>query len=461
MSPTPLPDLPDLLRTVRRRYRLAPLPATLDAAVAAGSETALAFAMESARLALAGQEPLDDVWRDTFTDALAVLIRRAMAPDEGDPAFQAQVLKSGDAQVREWVRLEAQAASDARAVRAAVDALAHPGKLRRLPEDATRRALASLYARAAAGEWHALASEAAALSAALLEAGAPLRAQVREIGASAALKRLSDGEAMTATPPVLRYRALRARTTPAAGSDAAQAQGRASAREGLLAEQVAASALAELAAFLHRTGDAASPTYRVLRSLRTPRRLSGGGDGSKEEWDAAVVRCTAPGAGDVVLLAEVKAAPAAVTSDMPRLLRGLTRLAQAEADTAYAFASIDGPILLGGASLRALQPRGDHLPEQVIYLCSAARESRPSVLSAAAKGMLFAEPASLAFARALAAGSSPAGTALDPVWQSLVSESRLGGVLRQFDIACRAREAMLHTGDLSATLRALGHGGDV
>ena len=458
MQTSPAPDarppaaLYDLLRAAPRRYRAPPLPADLESAVVAGPEATLAYAIESARLAGERGTPTPAALGDAFAVALAALIRRAMTPDGGDPIFQAQVLQSRDAQVRDWVQIESIAATDARAVRAAVDAFAHPGKLRDVPAGARRDALSRLHALAAAGDWGALASETAFLDAQLTENEAPLHAGLRDLATHPALQRRIQADAMTQLEPVQRYRALRARRVPPAGSDIALDQGRAAAREGAQAEHAAADALRHVAEFLNQLEGDERGTYRVLRSLLTPRELSGGGDRSKEEWDAALVRTIGGGLCDVVLLAEVKAAPAAVTSDMPRLLRGLARLAQADEDASFAFASIDGAVRLRGGSLRALAPLGPSLPQTVIYLCQATSESRPTLLGAAAKAVLLSEGASLAFACALADGAAPPEADLAPVWEALPHEPRLRPTLSQYDTARRAREAMLFTGDLLATV---------
>lgn len=451
-NPGPQAALRDLLRAVPRRYRAPPLPASLEAAIAAGSEATLAFAIESARVAEERGAPLPSALGEAFTAALAALIRRAMTPGGGDPVFQAQVLQSRDAQVRDWAQMESAAVADARTVRAAVDAFAHPGKLRDMPQGVRRDALSSLHALAAAGEWRALADGVESFLATLGEEGARLKSDLHDLAVHPALQRRIRAEAMNTLEPVQRYRALRARRVPPAGSEIALDQGRAAAREGAQAEQAAADALRHVAAFLNDLEGSGQGTYRVLRTLLTPRELSGGGDRSKEEWDAAIVRSVDGGPGDVVLLAEVKAAPAAVTADMPRLLRGLTRLAQADARTSFTFASVDGAVQLSGTSLRALDPPGRSLPEPVIYLCSAPTESRPTLLGAAAKAVLLSESASLAFACALADGATPPHADLRRVWDALPHEPRLRATLNQYDTARRAREALLYTGDLRAAV---------
>jgi hypothetical protein len=193
----------------------------------------------------------------------------------------------------------------------------------------------------------------------------------------------------------------------------------------------------------------------VLRGLRTPAGLAGSAQGAKVEWDAAIVRRTDGETHDVVLLAEAKAAPAAAASDLPRLLRGLALLAQADANAACMFAAAEGAVRLGGASLRALQPVGSALPQRVVYLCPAPREARPAMLDPATRATLLSQPASLRFAAACSAGASPEPSGLVPVWDAVLHEPRLRAVLRQYDTACRAREAMLHPDDLRAAVDAL------
>jgi hypothetical protein len=156
----------------------------------------------------------------------------------------------------------------------------------------------------------------------------------------------------------------------------------------------------------------------------------------------------------------VKASPAAATSDLPRLLRGLERLAHAQEGDPYDFATPQGSVALGGDSLRALRPQGRALPPNVFYCCDAPAEAQPPVLSAAAKAVLLAEPASVAFAQQLAAGASPAAADLLPAWQELPHAPRLHATLHQYDTARSAREAMLHPEDLLAAVQGrLSHAG--
>ena len=445
MQPPPDTLLLAALAAAPRRFRLPPLPADADAAAAAGAAAALAIAIAAARGASERQLPLPADAEALFTQSLARLIAQALAPEGGDPAFQAAVLQAQDRDVRDHARLSRQRAADLRAVRSAIDAVAHPGKLQRMPAGAARDALAQLHALAAAGEWARLTQALAALP-------APDGLQP----AQAALQRLVRGDELLHLDAVQRYRALGARQGPLAGSDAAAARGRASAREGELAEQAGAQALRAVVDLMNRRAAAAADrgSFHVVRSLRTPGGFPGTASKAKEEWDAAILRSSADaqGATELVLLAEIKASPAAVSADLPRFLRGLQRLAEADAGTTYTFASDDGATQILGASLRRLRPHGHLLPPQVIYCCPAPAESQPqALLSAASKAVLLAEPASIAFAQRVVHGEpAPPHASLAPVWRALATTPRLRATLHQDETARLAREAMLHPDDLLA-----------
>lgn len=413
------------LRNAPRRYRLPPLPASVEAARVAGVDTALAFAIEAAR----SGKPAPAV-RDLFTESIAALIVEALAPTGGDPAFQALVLRSREAQVAEYVQLAAQADSDQRALRTSVDAIAHPGKLRAMPAGPRRDALARLHKLATAGAWSDLREAAAQLS--TEAAGEPLDTILAQPG----LARLERGAALLRDEAVHKYLALGERQGPRAGSAAAAVRGRAAARVGDAAEGATVQAFDEIARLL-------GAGHRVARSLRTPRGFPGAAEKAKDEWDVAMLRDT-----DIVLLAEVKASPTAASSDLARLLRGLRRLAHADPDTDYAFPCADGEARIAGASLRQLQPRLHALPPQVIYCC-VAEEARPQMLSAASKAVLLTEPACLAFAR----GELHRHQDLAPVWEALTTQPRLRSALHQDETARTVREAMLHPQDLLAAAR--------
>ena len=418
------------LRVAPRRYRMPPLPASGDAAVAKGPACALAFAIEAARAAL----PDSVGWatrcppslRDLFTSSLAALLQDAMTRD---PQFQALVLRSRDPRVAEFVRLSAKLAADQRTVRSLVDAIAHPGKLERQPPGSERDALAALHEWAAAGAWKELGDA---------------------LPPNPALERLTRRSAMLELDAVRHYLALCEQHGPMAGTDMAAAQGRASTRVGEEAERETVDSFRKIAEWLDPI------RYRVVRSLLTPRGFPGEVAKSKEEWDAAIVRNPdVSGPVDIALLAEVKASPAAASSDFSRLHRGLQRLAHADAASSYAFASADGEVQVAGESLRRLAPQDRRLPPHVIYCSTAPVESNPQVLGAATKAVLLAEPASLAYAQELSSGRTPSHEILSPVWDALTTTPRLRSALHQYETAQAVREAMLHPQDLlEAVLRA-------
>jgi hypothetical protein len=446
-----LPDaLLAALAAAARRYRMPPLPADAAAAAARGVDCALAFAIEAARTGSLRGAPPPAAARTLFAHSLAQLIRTALATKGGDPSFQALVLQSQEPLVAEFVRLAAQRAADERAMRAATDAIAHPGKLRAGNAGPLRDALSQLHGLAATQAWAALEHAARQLLHHDTAQDARARDALRAIVHHPALERLRRMEILQAHPAVQRYRSLGEQRGPVAGSAAAAAQGRAAARMGDDAERATVQALQAVAHWL--SGDTAGRgVYRVVRSLRPPAGFPGEAGKAKDEWDAAIVATSSgKSAANIVLLAEVKASPAAATSDLSRLHRGLVRLAHASPDASYPFASADGAVLLAGASLRQLRPHGRTLPPHVIYCCTAPPEAQPQVLSAAAKAVLLAEPASLAFADQLTRGASPDADALAPVWDALTMAPRLRSALHQYDTARAVREAMLHPEDLAA-----------
>lgn len=439
------------LRDAPRRYRLPPLPHGIAAAAAAGPETALAFAIEGARQGGDQRAPASPGLQDLFTRSLATLIRGALAADGGDPAFRALVLRTREAEVHEYTRLARQAPGDRRAVRAATDAFAHPGKLRAMDAGPLRDALSRVHELAAAGEWALLAGELRQL-AARPGAGEPVRAASDALLAGPALARLHGLDSLLQREAVQRYLALCGQRGPAAGSDAAAAQGRASARTGEAGEQATVRAFRAIARCLER-GSSQADRIHVVRGLRTPRGFPGEAGRAKQEWDAAIVRNDgAGGAADILLLAEVKASPAAATPDFARLHRGLQRLAHASAGRSYAFPSADGEVHVSGDSLRRLQPDGRALPAHAIYCCSAPAEVQPQLLSAASKTVLLGEPASLAFAGLLAGGAAPVHVMLAPVWEALAASPGLRQALHQDETSRTVRESMLHPDDLLATV---------
>jgi hypothetical protein len=436
------------------------LPHDAAAAAAHGPATAAAFAIEGARLAWrSGTEP-GAALRTLFIEALAGLIRIALRPDDGDPAFQALVLRAQQAEVDEHVRLAAQAEADRRGVMAVLDAIAHPGKLRQMAPGARREALASLHRLARDHAWPALRTAAAELLSHDLQHSHDLddtprlRSSLASLLQQPGLARLERGLALRSAPAVIRYEDLCARSGPAAGTEAGAAKGAAAARRGSTAEAEVVQALHRLAAAIGPRGPGGAGC-RVASRLLVPAGFPGPADKAKSEWDAALVHEAGAGAAaDVALLVEVKASSDAAVSDFPRLMAGLQRLAQARSEAAYDFRSDQGSWRIGGASLRQLQPAGDALPPQVIYCSTAPADAHVPMLSAASRGVLLTERASLAFAAALAGGGSPDPDQLGPVWTELGSAARLRAVLHQYDIARIVREAMLHPHDLLAAAEA-------
>lgn len=442
----------DLLRqavlAAPRRYLLPDLPADAVAACALGAEAALAWAIEQARvarspdvraspLARARAAPATAEARAVFLRALAALVRRAMAGEGGLADVQAAVLRAHDPAVDAWQRLCDQAAADGRAVRRAVDAVAHPGKTRRLPAGPQRARLERLHRLAHEEAWARLLSE---------------------LPDQPALQRLARADALRALPAVQRYRALRARHAPPAGSDAAAGVGRAAGEAGAQAERAVVAAFEAMARRLDGLDARSAAAHRhcVIQGLLPPRDLPGSSAQAKDEWDVALLRRDDDGhTHELLLLAEVKASPAAAATDLPRLLRGLRRLAGAAADRAWTFRSAQGEVAIDGASLQRLHVPGGALPPHVIYACTAEPEPHPLWLGAAARALLLAEPASLAFAHQVALGHEPPDEALAPAWAALRSAPRLRGVLHQRPTAQAARAAMLHPDDLLAALEAL------
>ena len=306
------------------------------------------------------------------------------------------------------------------------------------------------------------------------------------------LERLERGAALAGVPGVRRYRTLLARRGPPAAGDVAAAQGRTAARAGASAEAATVQSFGRIAGWLNAA--AGTACYRVVRGLRNPRELPAPAR-SKAEWDAAIVRTSATGAvpggaaparaadggapegasesgaGDrrtpeareadrsateLLLLAEVKAAPLAATEDLARLVRGLHALAQADAGAAYAFGGAPGagPVRIVGASLRRLRPDGLVPPANVIYACASDTEAPPRWLGPAARGALLADPASLAHAGRLLLGGTPGPDELLPLWDALREAPRWRAVVRQYEAARLARETMLHPVDLEHAVRS-------
>jgi hypothetical protein len=272
-----------------------------------------------------------------FIDTLARMIHEAMRKDRGDPAFQTMVLRHGVTQVREFASLSAHADRDRRHIRAAVNALAHPGKLQRLPPGLRRDALARLHAVAVASLWSKLRDIARGLvDMQEVASDTPVALSLKQLLDSDALRHLERLDDLASDELVLRYQTLWDRHGPRSGSHEAVAQGSVSKRRGADVEAMVAQALTKLA---QRLGDAegASGTYRVVTSMRVPASIPADADRAKSEWDAVLLRQTetiaATPVWDVCLLVEAKASVDAAATDLPRLLRGLRLLGHADEDT--------------------------------------------------------------------------------------------------------------------------------
>ncbi|MEN4918069.1 3-deoxy-D-arabino-heptulosonate 7-phosphate synthase [Achromobacter spanius] len=452
------------LRIVARRYRLQDLPDPTPGMQESDPSTALAIAIEQARASLARGEAPAAAPRRLFIGALACLIRTALREPNGDAVFQAMVLRHRAPRVREHASLCAHAGRDRRAVRTAVDALAHPGKRRSLSPGPIPDALAQLHAAASSASWTVLADQAARLLAmpdAVVDT--PIRQGLVRLQNDPALARLKRLDELASDPLVQRYQALWDRQGPRPGSAQAAEQGATSRRRGDAVEAMAATTLDTLARVLAK--DEGEP-YRVATSLRVPSSMPGDPERAKTEWDVALLRqagdagaahagaARAGAAWEVRLLVEAKASVDAATTDLPRLVRGLRLLAKADEDTAYAFGSRQGTMLLHGASLSALKTDEAALAATVLYFCDAPAETVPRLLGAASRMQLLSAPASLEFASRLADGQDAQALALEPIWLELVASPRWGAVLNQYPLLRQVRALMVHPDDLRAAIDA-------
>jgi len=482
------PELAGILSKVARRYPPPQLPAL---PLSEPPATVLAAVIEQARRALAeGRRPSTSM-KQRFLDALAALIRAAMQPENGDPAIQAMVLRHHDAVVREYASLHAHAHSDRRRVRTLVNAIAHPARLRRERQTAASTGtgaepeagtgiLAALYDHARAEAWEALASAGRAMlvdaappalggasnqgaTGAEAAPSSPLNNRLAHLLNSTALRRLRRLDALAAHDAVCRYRTLRDQMGPRARSDAASAGGSASHRRGAAVEAAAARALEALARRLNAAEDGGGPRYRVVTSMRAPATLPAHHSHAKTEWDAVLLRQAEDGTWEIGLLVEAKASVDAAATDLPRLLRGLRLLAQADENAVYTFQTREGAVALRGASLRRLPGSDADLAAAVLYCSNAPEQPAPRLLSAASRMQLLSAPASLAFASTLDAdahretGQGPETPAhretagrLEPVWRDLLASQRWHAVLNQYSTLCTALGLMVHVRDLEA-----------
>ncbi|SSW67807.1 3-deoxy-D-arabino-heptulosonate 7-phosphate synthase [Achromobacter agilis] len=451
--PPPHPLLDATLRAVARRYRV---PALCDLPRhGAAPATALACAIERARKSVAGGHAPAPAVRHAFLEALARLIRDALRADDGDPVFQAMLLRHRLAPVREYASLSAGAAQDRREILAAANAVAHPAKVERMPEGAPREAMARLHAAGASESWTALSDAARQLRDLPTAADAPPAGPALErLLGNPALTRLQRLDVLESDDGVRRYRALWEQQGPRPGSATAAAQGSASRKRGAAVEALALHALEALA--LRLNGAEGKVAYRAVSSMRVPPSIPASAERAKSEWDAALLRHADSGgaapAWDLCLLLEAKASADAAGTDFPRLLRGLRLLAHANARDTYTFSTRQGAFPLRGLSLHALPTGGDALEKSVLYFCDAPAEAMPRLLGAASRMQLLSSQASLEFANRLAQGQDAGLDALAPVWHQLLESPQWSGVLQQYPMLRQARGLMVHADDLMAAI---------
>ncbi|WP_454673954.1 3-deoxy-D-arabino-heptulosonate 7-phosphate synthase [Achromobacter pestifer] len=456
----PLPPssllLDEILRAAPRRYRVPSAPVGAEQVKHAGAATTLAVTIEVARQALADGLAPDMATKQAFIHALGRLIQEAVRQDEGDPAFQAIVLRHRVAQVREYAALSAIADQDRRQIHATVNAIAHPEKLKRLPPGPPRDVLAQLQTAAATASWTALSDAGQRLRAMPESASDPTieRALARLLD-EPALERLQRLDALAPDAHVQRYQSLWDRHGPRSGSPGAAAQGSAAQRRGAAVEASATQALDALAQRLNDAEGSLSP-YRVVTSMRVPSSIPASAERAKTEWDAVLLR-KAPADNDtpvwdVCLLVEAKASVDAATTDLPRLQRGLRLLAHADDNTAYPFKTEQGIVHLRGASLQALPWDIPGLAQVVLYCCDAPAETTPRLLSAASRMHLLSAPASVDFAIKLAGPQPPDPEALEPVWRLLLESPQWTPILHQYPMLRDIRDMMVHVDDLRAAI---------
>lgn len=448
--------LDQILRSVPRRYRLPPLPDVASPESIANTATALAIAIEQARIALAGGKKPDPLAKRHFVDALARLIDAAMRTESGDPVFQAMVLRHEVATVREYASLSAHADGDRRQVHAAVNAIAHPAKLQRLAPGPQRDALTQLHNLASTAAWSALA-EAIHGHALVPEAKChpQLQQGLQRLLDSPALKRLERLHALSCDELVLQYQSLWDSNGPRSGSAAAAAQGSASQKRGAAGEALATQAIEALARRLNEA-ESGQALYRVVTSMRVPPSIPGSAARAKSEWDVVLLRqpavADAQDSWDACLLVEAKASVDAASTDLPRLLRGVRLLADAQQDESYAFETQQGTAHLRGAALSALSTDEAQLARTVLYCCAADAEASTRLLGAASRMQLLSAAASLDYASALQSGRAANAAGLATVWDELLESPQWRPVLNQYPMLRQARELMVNPADLLATI---------
>ncbi|MFT4065427.1 3-deoxy-D-arabino-heptulosonate 7-phosphate synthase [Paraburkholderia sp.] len=463
-SVPPSPSLLDeTLNVVARRYRLPPNADASVGAIKTSPATALVLAIERAREAVARGEAPATATRDAFIDALARMIREALRDESADPVFQAMLLRHRTAVIREYASLSAHAGRDRRLIHAAVNAIAHPAKQQRAQSGPLRDALARLHACASSEAWSELDDVARRLIDAPETANPlPVQRGLAQLRENPALQRLRRLEALASDERVRHYRALWDRQGPRPGSSLAVARGATAKQRGAAVEALATRAIDALARRLNEA-EGSFASYRVVNSMRVPAAIPASHERAKTEWDVVLLRqakaAENAAAWDVCLLVEAKASADSVTTDFPRLLRGLDLLAHADKDTVYLFQTQQGTVRLNGASLRALRTDDASLARTVLYCCDAPAEAAPRVLSAASRMQLLSAPASLAFAGALAQKRHADCADLEPVWHQLLEAPRWRAVLDQYATLREVRELMVHAEDLLAAVSVTAENG--
>lgn len=446
-----------VLARVPRRYRIPADPARLTAVRDTPPSMALALSIDGVRAALERGEVPGESLKRTFLHALGSIIRDAMHPEYGDAAFQAMVLRHQFPVVDEYVARAALADQDRRAVQSAVNAVAHPGKRQRMPRGPLTEALARLHILMVSASWSELASHSRGLAMLPDLASDPaLDQMVRRLQDEPALTRLRELEALRADPRVQEYLALWEQQGPRAGSATAAARGAASRQRGADVEQRTAQALKTLISPSPTPQDSGSP-YRVVTSMRVPSALVAGAAHAKSEWDVVLLKQasaehTTP-TYDLCLLIEAKASSEAAATDLPRLMRGLQCLANAQADETYGFDTQQGAVVLQGASLKDLIRDDAPDADRVLYCCDGAADDKPRLLTHANRMQLLSDAASLAFAVRLSGGDTPDLRALDAVWEQLLSSPRWEPLRQQYPLLHRVRELMVHLDDLTGELQ--------
>jgi hypothetical protein len=450
--PPSVPLLDQILLSVLRPYRLPAMPTAATDVQEANPATELAIVIEQARATVASEAAPDAALKHRFVEALACMIRAAMNPESGDPAFQAIVLRDRHAQVREYASLSTHAGQDRRRLHTLVNAIAHPAKQQRTPPGALREVLARLHGFTSAESWLELSAVAQAALSSPEIANEPLfQRGLAKLLDDPALNRLLRQQALKSDVLVHRYLSLWNRQGPRSGSPEAVLQGAASQHRGAAVEALAAEALEALARRLN-VAEGASAQYRAVTSMLVPASIPASPERAKSEWDTVLLkRANAPdgtAAWDVCLLVEAKASVDAATTDLPRLLRGLRLLGHADENTIYFFQTRQGRVPVRGASLRALGRSGNDSTKRVLYCCDAPAETAPRLLGAASKMQLLSAPDSVEFAANLAEKGHIDPGGLQPVWDQLLKARRWKAVLDQYTTLRQARELMVRPQDL-------------